>query len=107
MLRRRGFIMSGYVGRGQLISTDWMLSLSKNNLIETASASTGSLLIWDTGEYEILPYRENTEQVTDNESSADSDENRNSSSNPLDSVKLHTAFRNVGVSSVHQQLQRC
>lgn len=29
-----------------------------NNLIESASHATGSLLIWDTGEYEVLPYRE-------------------------------------------------
>lgn len=29
----------------------------KNHLIETASHSTGSLLIWDTGEYSVLPYR--------------------------------------------------
>ena len=28
-----------------------------NHLIETASHSTGSMLIWDTGEYEILPYK--------------------------------------------------
>lgn len=28
----------------------------KNHLIETASHSTGSTLIWDTGEYSILPY---------------------------------------------------
>jgi hypothetical protein len=27
-----------------------------NHLIETASARTGSMLIWDTGEYEVLPY---------------------------------------------------
>ncbi|KAL4910999.1 hypothetical protein BDW74DRAFT_172453 [Aspergillus multicolor] len=26
-----------------------------NHLIETASAKTGSLIIWDTGEYEVLP----------------------------------------------------
>jgi hypothetical protein len=29
-----------------------------NNLIESASHATGSLLIWDTGEYEVMPYRE-------------------------------------------------
>ncbi|KAI9797687.1 MAG: hypothetical protein M1833_005348 [Piccolia ochrophora] len=28
-----------------------------NHLVEAASPSTGSLLIWDTGEYEILPFR--------------------------------------------------
>lgn len=40
----------------------------QNNLIESASHATGSLLIWDTGEYEILPYHEVvTDQTTDNE----------------------------------------
>ncbi|KAF7715754.1 DNA polymerase ligase domain-containing protein [Penicillium ucsense] len=34
-----------------------------NHLIETASAKTGSLIIWDTGEYEILPY-ENSGNTT-------------------------------------------
>lgn len=29
----------------------------KNHLIETGSTRTGSMLIWDTGVYEILPYR--------------------------------------------------
>lgn len=43
-----------------------------NNLIESASHATGSLLIWDTGEYEVLPYRESArEPVTDDESSDD------------------------------------
>lgn len=56
MLRRQGCITSGYVGRRMLTLAHWMLSLLKNHLIETASASTGSLLIWDTGEYEMLPY---------------------------------------------------
>ncbi|RJE17454.1 hypothetical protein PHISCL_10209, partial [Aspergillus sclerotialis] len=28
-----------------------------NHLIETASPVTGSMLIWDTGEYEVLPYQ--------------------------------------------------
>lgn len=38
-----------------------------NHLIETASHSTGSMLIWDTGEYEILPYGTESEDVTDDE----------------------------------------
>lgn len=95
MLRRRGCITSGYVGRWQLMFTDWMLNLSKNHLIETASASTGSLLIWDTGEYEILPYHENIEQVTDDELSGDSDGYSSPSLDLSDTEKLHAAFRNV------------
>lgn len=39
-----------------------------NNLIESASHATGSLLIWDTGEYEILPYRDQIKgRTTDDE----------------------------------------
>lgn len=85
---------------------EWRLSLSKNHLIETASTSTGSLLVWDTGEYEMLPYRENVEKVTDDELSGDSGGNSNPSLNLSDSEKLHAAFRNVGGSYVHLQLQR-
>lgn len=84
-----------------------MLSRSKNHLIETASASTGSLLIWDTGEYEMLPYRENIERVTDDELSGDSDGDSSPSSNLSDSEKLHAAFHNVSVSFVHSQLRQC
>ena len=89
----------------ELFLTDWMLSLLKNHLIETASASTGSLLIWDTGEYEMLPYRENMEQMTDEELSGDSDGDSSPSPNLSDSEKLHAAFQNVGSSFVHPQLQ--
>lgn len=105
MLRRQGCIMSGYVGRRELMFTNWMLSLSKNHLIESASASTGSLLIWDTGEYEMLPCRENIEQVTDDELSDYSDGDNRPSSNLSDSEKLHAAFRTVGVSFVRPQLR--
>lgn len=40
-----------------------------NNLIESASHATGSLLIWDTGEYEVLPRPEKRQQTTDDEMS--------------------------------------
>ena len=72
-----------------------MLSLTKNHLIETASVSTGSLLIWDTGEYEMLPYHENTEQMTDDEMLGDSDGDGSRSSKLSDSEKLHAAFQKV------------
>lgn len=98
--------MSGYVGRRKLVIMDWMLSLSKNHLIETASVSTGSLLIWDTGEYEMLPYRDSIEQVTDDELSGDSDVDISPASDLSESGKLHAAFRNVSVPSVHRQLRR-
>lgn len=38
-----------------------------NHLIETASHSTGSMLIWDTGEYELLPYDVESGHVTDDD----------------------------------------
>lgn len=46
-----------------------------NNLIESASHATGSLLIWDTGEYEVLPRKvPNAGPETDEEES-EQDEN--------------------------------
>ena len=71
------------------------LILSQNHLIETASSSTGSLLIWDTGEYEMLPYREPTQRETDDELSPTADEDIDSSLGLSDSQKLHQAFQNV------------
>ena len=38
-----------------------------NHLIETASSETGTMLLWDTGEYEVLPYRSSGAQDTDSE----------------------------------------
>ena len=38
-------------------------------MIEAASHGTGSLLIWDTGEYEVLPYKESRTRYTDDEQS--------------------------------------
>ena len=40
-----------------------------NNLIESASHATGSLLIWDVGEYEVLPWKQNTQPMTDDDDS--------------------------------------
>ena len=77
------------------IFSDRMLSLTKNHLVETATVSTGSLLIWDTGEYEMLPYYENTEQMTDDELLGDSDDQSSRSSKLSDSEKLHAAFQKV------------
>lgn len=42
-----------------------------NNLIESASHATGSLLIWDTGEYEVLPRPKKRQKTTDDEMSED------------------------------------
>jgi hypothetical protein len=39
-----------------------------NHLIETASHMTGTILIWDTGEYEVLPYYEEQRNQQDSDS---------------------------------------
>ncbi|KAL9628996.1 MAG: hypothetical protein Q9204_005531 [Flavoplaca sp. TL-2023a] len=69
----------------------------QNHLIETASSSTGSMLIWDTGEYSILPYHDNQKRhQTDHElSDSSADENYNQPSTISESEKLHQAFKNV------------
>ena len=98
-----------YVGGrdGSLRSfSDWMLSLTKNHLVETASMSTGSLLIWDTGEYEMLPYHEVTEQVTDDELLGDSDGESGRLSILSDSEKLHEAFQKVRCTVLYAHLSR-
>ena len=46
-----------------------------NNIIESASHATGSLLIWDTGEYEVLPYRHPVEARTTDDELSDADIN--------------------------------
>lgn len=76
-----------------------MLITVQNHLIETASSKTGSLIIWDTGEYEILPYNMDPSLPETDDSRSDiSDDNLVSTSEPVsDSAKLREAFQNVGV----------
>ncbi|KAL8730515.1 MAG: hypothetical protein Q9181_004632 [Wetmoreana brouardii] len=64
-----------------------------NHLIETASSTTGSMLIWDTGEYSILPWHRDQRQ-TDNELSDDSSEEESYTPGRSDNEQLHQAFRN-------------
>ena len=71
----------------------------QNHLIETASMTTGSMLIWDTGEYSVLPYRE---QRHDDSSQDDSDRgpvapDTAGRQEVSESDKLHRAFRSVGI----------
>ncbi|EAW25299.1 uncharacterized protein NFIA_107910 [Aspergillus fischeri NRRL 181] len=67
-----------------------------NHLIETASANTGSMIIWDTGEYEILPSQSEREMVeTDDSRSELSDSSLHSPVyKKTESEKLREAFRN-------------
>lgn len=65
-----------------------------NNLIESASHSTGSLLIWDTGEYEILPRKMPTQaQTTDEESDSSYQSEVRATSKVEENEKLMIAFR--------------
>ncbi|KAF4967297.1 hypothetical protein FSARC_5127 [Fusarium sarcochroum] len=62
-----------------------------NHLIETASTSTGSLLIWDTGIYSILP-RKRKHSPSADPSSPPSSPTSPSASTPQ--ALLHAAFQN-------------
>lgn len=62
-----------------------------NHLIESASHATGSLLIWDIGEYEVVPRREKQERTTDDELSDVEMERPESSTS--ESEKLFRAFQ--------------
>ncbi|KAL8891557.1 MAG: hypothetical protein Q9215_001421 [Flavoplaca cf. flavocitrina] len=72
------------------------MHIVQNHLIETASSSTGSMLIWDTGEYSILPYHSDQKRhQTDNGlSNSSAYENYKQPSTISDSEKLHQAFKN-------------
>ncbi|KAI0975336.1 DNA polymerase ligase-domain-containing protein [Xylaria arbuscula] len=59
-----------------------------NHLIETASHATGSLIIWDTGTYTILP-TERKQSRDDSQSSSDED---GGSPQLTEQQKLHQAF---------------
>ncbi|KAI0383431.1 DNA polymerase ligase-domain-containing protein [Hypomontagnella monticulosa] len=61
-----------------------------NHLIETASHSTGSLLIWDTGTYTVLPSRGRSNQSNPYSSSSSEDE---AEPELTERQKLHRAFQ--------------
>ncbi|KAL1965880.1 hypothetical protein VTN77DRAFT_5013 [Rasamsonia byssochlamydoides] len=65
-----------------------------NHLIETGSAKTGSMIIWDTGEYSILPYQPAPQLPETDESSSDSESSVRSHERPSESEKLREAFQN-------------
>lgn len=64
-----------------------------NNLVESASHSTGSLLIWDTGEYEVLPYREPPKARTTDDELSDSESQADEASRESESEKLFAGFQ--------------
>ncbi|KAJ5734437.1 hypothetical protein N7493_003223 [Penicillium malachiteum] len=66
-----------------------------NHLVETASLKTGSMIIWDTGEYEILPYEADTSQPeTDDSRSEKSSRSVSPQEGITNSEKLQHAFSN-------------
>jgi len=64
-----------------------------NNLVESASHSTGSLLIWDTGEYEVLPYRETRKVRTTDDELSDNDTQAEDAPRVSESEKLFAGFQ--------------
>jgi hypothetical protein len=64
-----------------------------NNLVESASHSTGSLLIWDTGEYEVLPYRETPKTRTTDDELSDSEAQVREASCVPESERLFADFK--------------
>ncbi|OGM47022.1 hypothetical protein ABOM_003654 [Aspergillus bombycis] len=69
---------------------------TRNHLIETASTRTGSMIIWDTGEYEILPYRpeQTLPETDDSRSDISSDRSISTVDSKTDNEKLRQAFHN-------------
>lgn len=58
------------------------------------------MIIWDTGEYEVLPYyADKSLPETDDSRSEDSDDARSPKDCASDSAKLQEAFQNVCIDS--------
>ncbi|OJJ02348.1 hypothetical protein ASPVEDRAFT_670887 [Aspergillus versicolor CBS 583.65] len=73
-----------------------------NHLIETASPKTGSMIIWDTGEYEIIPEKSKRNGRPDTGPEPETEESSETESEPeaardsleSESEKLRRAFQN-------------
>ncbi|KAI9879590.1 MAG: hypothetical protein M1830_008040 [Pleopsidium flavum] len=63
-----------------------------NHLIESASHATGSLLIWDTGEYSVLPSKKNRPEASEFSSDPD-DKSNDVEQTTTENEKLNQAFR--------------
>ncbi|KAJ5280776.1 hypothetical protein N7478_006148 [Penicillium angulare] len=69
-----------------------------NHLVETASSKTGSMIIWDTGEYEVLPYdADQSQPQTDDSRSEISDSPSCPEENISETSKLQQAFSNCKI----------
>ncbi|MCJ1306266.1 hypothetical protein MMC08_009086 [Hypocenomyce scalaris] len=86
-------IMYGLPGNPNSMRLSRNATETRNHLIESASLLTGSLLIWDTGEYSVLPHRP-PKRETDDELSSDAEaDNRPDTLGQSESGKLHRAFQ--------------
>ncbi|KIW72201.1 hypothetical protein PV04_00413 [Phialophora macrospora] len=72
-----------------------------NHLIETASHETGTMLLWDTGEYEIIPYDTSNKNASGGEATATEGSESDTDSELVakkeaesEPQKLHRAFQN-------------
>ncbi|KAJ9245744.1 hypothetical protein DTO271D3_4080 [Paecilomyces variotii] len=66
-----------------------------NHLIETASPATGSMIIWDTGEYSVLPYHPQIKEPETEDSVSDISEPSSKPDQELsENEKLRQAFQN-------------
>jgi hypothetical protein len=73
-----------------------LMRVVQNHLIETGSARTGSMIIWDTGEYSILPYYPDPKVPETDDSRSDISEASMPSPERLsESEKLREAFQTV------------
>lgn len=64
-------------------------------MIETASSKTGSFIIWDTGEYEVLPYHQEQSLSETDDSGTQVSDDGEPKEMTLNSAKLREAFQNV------------
>lgn len=69
-----------------------------NHLIETASSDTGTMLLWDTGEYFVIPYKANQSSRSKNRndssaSDSDTDTDIEDLKGESEPEKLHRAFQ--------------
>ncbi|KAI7534803.1 hypothetical protein KC331_g12364 [Hortaea werneckii] len=64
-----------------------------NNLIESASHATGSLLIWDTGEYEVMPRPNSKRQKMTDDELSDLETPEHDVDRRSESEKLFAAFQ--------------
>ncbi|KAI5268193.1 hypothetical protein E4T47_07815 [Aureobasidium subglaciale] len=65
-----------------------------NHLVESASHATGSLLIWDTGEYEVLPYQVAEKGPETDDDASDVEAEVEQDAQKTDSERLFEAFQN-------------